>query len=72
MRLPSAMRRALTLEVGMQNAGLGTMLVLRLFADTPAAAIPTAAYTFGCMLTGTVLAQVWGRRSRDDSSLERR
>jgi BASS family bile acid:Na+ symporter len=59
MRLPAPMRRALTLEVGMQNAGLGTGLILTLFPDHPAAAIPTAAYTFGCMLTGTVLANVW-------------
>ncbi len=62
MRLPVAMRRALTLEVGMQNAGLGTGLVLTLFPNQPAAAIPTAAYTFGCMFTGTVLAQIWSRQ----------
>ena len=43
LRLPEKMRRALTLEVGMQNAGLGTVLVLDLFPDTPEAAIPTAA-----------------------------
>jgi BASS family bile acid:Na+ symporter len=59
LRLPNTMRRALTLEVGMQNAGLGTMLALGLFPESPATAIPTAAYTFGCMLTGTVLAQWW-------------
>lgn len=63
MRLPVAMRRALTLEVGMQNAGLGTGLVLTLFPDHPTAAIPTAAYTFGCMLTGAVLAQIWSRQA---------
>jgi BASS family bile acid:Na+ symporter len=62
MRIPDAMRRALTLEVGMQNAGLGTGLILTLFPDHPAAAIPTAAYTFGCMFTGTLLAHVWSRR----------
>jgi len=59
MRLPRPMRHALTLEVGMQNAGLGTFLVLKLFAHEPEAAIPTAIYTFGCMLTGTVLARIW-------------
>ena len=63
MRLSTGMRRALTLEVGMQNAGLGTVLVSELFADRPAAAIPTAAYTFGCMLTGTILARFWAGRS---------
>lgn len=59
MRLPLSMRRALTLEVGMQNAGLGTFLVLGVLKDEPEAAIPTAAYTFGCMLTGTILARLW-------------
>ncbi len=59
LRLNQPMRRALTLEVGMQNAGLGTFLVLTVFKEEPAAAIPTALYTFGCMFTGTVLARCW-------------
>ena len=63
MRLPPGMRRALTLEVGMQNAGLGTTLVTSLFPDDPSVAIPTALYTFGCMFTGTVLARVWSTAS---------
>lgn len=56
--LNSGMRRALTLEIGMQNAGLGTTLVLSLFPDQPQAAIPCAIYTFGCMFTGTLLARL--------------
>jgi BASS family bile acid:Na+ symporter len=63
-RLDEPMRRALTLEVGMQNCGLGTTLALALFPGTQAA-IPTAAYTFGCMLTGTLLATWWSRRPVD-------
>lgn len=62
MRLPDGMRRALTLEVGMQNAGVGTALALKWFADTPIAAIPSAVYTFGCMLTGTILAHWFASR----------
>ncbi len=57
LRLDEGMRRALSLEIGMQNAGVGTSLAMSLFE--PASAIPTAAYTFGCMLTGTLLAQWW-------------
>jgi BASS family bile acid:Na+ symporter len=67
-RLPTGYRRALTLEVGMQNAGLGTALAASLYGASTIATIPTAAYTFGCMLTGTILAVVWRRRdavSRD-------
>lgn len=63
LQLPDPMRRALTLEVGMQNAGLGTVLARDLFPDSPEVAIPTAAYTFGCMLTGTILAHYWRRES---------
>jgi len=62
LQLPAPMRRALTLEVGMQNDGLGTVLARDLFRDSPAVTIPTAAYTFGCMLTGTILAHYWSRR----------
>jgi BASS family bile acid:Na+ symporter len=62
VRMSEPMCRALTIEIGMQNAGLGTSLALSLFPDTPTAAIPTAAYTFGCMLTGTMLAQWFSRR----------
>jgi len=58
--LPEPMRRALTLEVGMQNAGLGTVLTLQLFPDMPQAAIPCACYTFLCMFTGILLAGYWG------------
>lgn len=64
LRLPRPMRRALTLEVGMQNAGLGTFLVLKVFDEQPGAAIPTALYTFGCMFTGTVLARLWAEFGR--------
>lgn len=60
--MPSPMRRAVTLEVGMQNAGLGTALALQLFGAQ--AAIPCAMYTFGCMFTGTALARCWAEYDR--------
>ncbi len=62
-KIPERFRRALTLEVGMQNAGLGTALAVSLYGQQTIATIPTAAYTFGCMLTGTVLAVWWSARS---------
>jgi bile acid:Na+ symporter, BASS family len=61
MRLPEPMRRALTLEVGMQNAGLGAYLASALFDGGDAIALAPALYTFGCMLTGTLLASYWSR-----------
>ena len=54
--------RALSLEVGMQNAGLGTAIAVSSFGSESLAQIPTAAYTFGCMFTGTMLAVWWSRR----------
>ena len=63
LRLPESMRRALTLEVGMQNAGLGSLIAVNYFSASETAAIPTVAYMFGCMLTGTILANLWGYRS---------
>lgn len=69
MRLPVSMRRALTLEVGMQNAGLGTVLVLKVFGSEPTAAIPTALYTFGCMFTGTILARAWAEFGHNEPTV---
>ena len=62
LRLNGPMRRALTLEIGMQNAGLGSTLAISLFAASggQAVALAPALYTFGCMLTGTMLAAGWG------------
>ena len=63
VRMKDSKRRALTLEIGMQNCGLGTALILQLFPDEQhrAAAIPTAIYTFGCVFTATILALFWSR-----------
>ncbi len=60
--LNAPMRRALTLEIGMQNAGLGSTLALSIFAaqSSAAVAVAPALYTFGCMFTGTILARGWG------------
>lgn len=66
LRLPEPMRRALTLEVGMQNAGLGAALAVALFPDQPGIAIAPAIYTFGCMLTGTALATAWSMTALQD------
>lgn len=69
LRLPPGMRRALTLEIGMQNAGLGSVLAANYFGDT--AALAPALYTFGCMFTGTVLARVWSWQAVDEDQTER-
>jgi BASS family bile acid:Na+ symporter len=60
--MPEAMQRALMLEIGMQNAGLGASLAVSLFPSQPGVALPCGLYAFGCMLTGTMLAQWLSRR----------
>lgn len=67
-RLPQPMGRALTLEIGMQNAGLGVTLASTIFGPDSRVLIPTALYTFGCMFTGTVLARWWATRSIEAAS----
>lgn len=59
--LTQGMRRALMLEVGMQNAGVGASLATGLFPDEPGVALPCGLFAFGCMFTGTALAQWLGR-----------
>lgn len=62
---PPAQRRTLVIEVGMQNAGLGSVLAMAHLGQ--AAAIPSAFYTALCVLTAAMglPLQRWleGRRS---------
>ncbi len=54
-------RRALTIEIGMQNAGLGSALALEHLGEE--AAIPAAIFVFVCILTASGLASFWQHRS---------
>ena len=49
LRWPSAQRRTLVVEVGMQNAGLGSVLALAHLGE--AGAVPSAFYTVLCLVT---------------------
>ncbi len=53
-------RRTLTIEVGMQNSGLGVALALKHFAAS--AALPGAVYSIWHNLSGAALAGFWSRR----------
>ena len=71
MKLPHPMKRALTLEVGMQNAGLGATLATELFTSPDSlVSIAPAFYTFFCMFTGTILAWYWSSKHVQESSDE--
>ena len=53
-------RRTLAIEIGMQNAGLGTVLALKHFGER--ATIPAAIFVFICIITASIIAEVWQRR----------
>ena len=50
-------RRTLAIEIGMQNAGLGTVLALNNLG--PEAAIPTAFFVFACIITASIMTEIW-------------
>jgi len=58
-------RRALSIEIGMQNAGLGTVLALKHFE--PQAAVPAAAFVFICIFTASIMAEIWRNRCPEDT-----
>jgi len=58
-------RRTLVIEIGMQNAGLGTVLALKHFGEK--AAMPAAIFVFICIITASVMAAIWQRTSPDKS-----
>jgi BASS family bile acid:Na+ symporter len=53
-------KRTLAIEIGMQNAGLGTVLALKHFGEK--AAIPAAIFVFICIITASVMAAVWQKQ----------
>ena len=58
-RMPLPRRRTLSIEVGMQNAGMATVLAHRHFADVPGAAPIAAASCVYHSITGALLAGLY-------------
>lgn len=52
-------RRTLSIEVGMQNAGLGAVLALKHFGAE--AAIVPALFATWCVVTASILAEIWSK-----------
>jgi len=59
-RWPAAQRRTLVVEVGMQNAGLGSVLALAHLGE--AGAVPSAFYTVLCLVTVSLALPFLGSR----------
>ncbi len=50
-------KRALSIEIGMQNAGLGSVLALKHFNER--AALPAVIFVFVCIFTASMLVPIW-------------
>ncbi len=59
--------RTLAFEIGMQNSGLAATLARTYFG--PVAALPGAVFSVWHNLSGSVLAAIWSRRTRDREAL---
>jgi BASS family bile acid:Na+ symporter len=62
LRLPSAKRRAISIEVGMQNSGLASSLATLHFAAYPMATIPGAIFSVWHNISGAVVARLYARK----------
>jgi BASS family bile acid:Na+ symporter len=58
-------RRALTFEVGIQNSGLGLVILLAHFDGLGGAALVTAGWGVWHLVSGSALALVWARRREE-------
>lgn len=63
-RLDASARRAVSIEVGMQNSGLAAALATVHFS--PAAALPAAIFSVWHNVSGSLLASYWSRRDPHD------
>lgn len=62
--MPISSRRAISIEVGMQNSGLAAALATVHFS--PAAALPAAIFSVWHNVSGSTLASYWSRRPIED------
>ena len=67
MGLPIAKIKTLTIEIGMQNSGLASVLANDVFADAPLAATPGAIFSVWHNLSGAILAEFFKRWNAKDA-----
>ncbi len=64
LRLPDAKRRAISIEVGMQNSGLASSLATLHFAVYPLATIPGAVFSVWHNISGAIVARLYARTEK--------
>lgn len=60
-KLPYDVQKTLSIEVGMQNSGLGAALAAAYF--TPLAAVPSAIFSVWHNISGSLLASYWASKA---------
>ena len=65
LRLTPAKRRAISVEVGMQNSGLASSLATLHFAAYPLATIPGALFSVWHNISGAIVAKLYSRNAHD-------
>ena len=60
--MPMAKRKALAIEVGMQNSGLASSLAATHFAMYPMATIPGAIFSVWHNISGAIMARIFARK----------
>ena len=61
LHLSPAKRRAVSIEVGMQNSGLASSLAILHFAAYPLATIPGALFSVWHNISGAIVARLYSR-----------
>lgn len=61
LRLPDAKRKAISIEVGMQNSGLASSLATLHFAAYPMATIPGAIFSVWHNISGAIVARLYAK-----------
>lgn len=69
-KLPYADSKAIAVEVGMQNSGLGVALAAVHFAASPITAVPSAIFSLWHNISGPALATYWASRTGVDKSIQ--
>ena len=62
-KLPYADSKAIAIEVGMQNSGLGVALAAVHFAASPITAVPSAIFSLWHNISGPALASYWASKA---------
>ena len=65
LKLPLAKKKALSVEIGMQNSGLATSLAATAFPNLAMATVPGAIFSVWHNISGALLANIYRRMTED-------